>query len=63
MPTLVDDLNDSFQVGVRDIFQCRAPRECHGQIKFRQNILDRLANPVFPGNGQTVDIGTPETDR
>jgi hypothetical protein len=62
-PTLGDDLYDSFQSGVRDLFQRRAPRECHGQIKFRQNILDHLANSVFPGNGQTVDVGTPETDR
>jgi len=58
-----EDLHDSFQSGVRDLFQRRAPRECHGQIKFRQNILDHLANSVFPGNGQTVDVGTPETDR
>jgi hypothetical protein len=57
------DLPDPFQSGVRDVCQRRAARECHSQVKFRQNVLDQLTNTVLTGNGQTVDVGTPETDR
>jgi hypothetical protein len=62
-PTFGIDLHDPFQTGVCDVFQRRAPGQRHGQVKFRQNILDHLANALFPGNGQTVDVGTSETDR
>ena|ERR1700752_2859607 len=57
------DLHNPFQGGVRDIFQRRASSECHCQVEFRENVLDHLANTLFPGNGKTVDVGTPETDR
>jgi hypothetical protein len=48
------DLHDPFQSGIRDVFQRRAARECHGQLKFRKNVLDHLTNTVFP-DGKAVE--------
>jgi hypothetical protein len=63
LPELDIDLRDPFQSGVRDILQCRAPGEGHGQLKFRQHVLNHLPNTLFPGDGQTIDVWTPEADR